>query len=630
MVEQFQQLNNQVSRIQKLLQEDLKEPDGPADNLLLIHYQLQQLETFRNTTISRARGSTSDVINTLQEYFKKVDQLGQDFDGYFWQVASRTVNLIKFGYASTVVQMVKIIETEERADEMSSLQEAISPSAESRTDFNHQQSRSVKSYRIKFFDVIRDTIGGEIRRLYEEYHQNMPVLLEKADSVVDNLIVVHDELMPLFPKKYNIFHFYVLEYHRAIYNMVNDILQGELEAGEILLLLKWVRDYYGSMSSRLDVSEELLEPRLLDGREDELTAEYVHLVRTKLGEWLANILASETLDFLERRSAPEADGGGQYYLTGSIIVFQMFNQQVDVVASSSRGQLLYDVVVECCVTLDEFHKAWLRILDSEYQKFTERSPDLAEGLPEYVTALANDCLRSTEFSEAISARVEPMMDEPWRSQALVKIKQALDGFMKVARRGYQILLDVTVGDLKPAIGFFYCPQWYDQDLMKLVVGTLEDYCDDFRFHMAEYLFNKFTTELLDKVVLCCLEAFRNKNGKFRMPVAVERMRSDLDSLVEFFSRLKSPKRAKAAFDVVEKLIAFIESNPRMAFLDFYALWKPYPDVPLEFAELLLSRRDDLEKAQIKEIMETCRSKAKEEGSKLEAIQPTIFSKMVFK
>ena len=34
------------------------------------------------------------------------------------------------------------------------------------------------------------------------------------------------------------------------------------------MLLRWVRDYYASMSGRLGVGEELLEPRLLDDRED--------------------------------------------------------------------------------------------------------------------------------------------------------------------------------------------------------------------------------------------------------------------------------------------------------------------------------------------------------------------------
>jgi exocyst complex component 3 len=45
---------------------------------------------------------------------------------------------------------------------------------------------------------------------------------------------------------------------------------GELDPPTILTLTKWVRDYYTTMSARLDVNEDVLEPKLLDGRDEEL------------------------------------------------------------------------------------------------------------------------------------------------------------------------------------------------------------------------------------------------------------------------------------------------------------------------------------------------------------------------
>jgi exocyst complex component 3 len=82
-------------------------------------------------------------------------------------------------------------------------------------------------------------------------------------------------------------------------------------------------------------------------------------VRSKLAEWLTNILNTETLEFLERKEPPEMDTNGQFLLTGSVIVFQMFNQQLDVVAPASRGQLLAEIVGECCNTLEQFQNAWV-------------------------------------------------------------------------------------------------------------------------------------------------------------------------------------------------------------------------------------------------------------------------------
>ncbi|KAI8910000.1 exocyst complex component Sec6-domain-containing protein [Powellomyces hirtus] len=641
MVEQFQRLNDEVARIRLLLVEDAEDLLGPAPNLLLIHFKLQQLEEFRNTTLAKARRSPPDVLNTLHDYFHKVDLLEQDFEAHLFQLATYTVDLIKGGNASTVVRIVKVIETEERADEVASVQEVVSPTggsgAELISDFDSSRPRPIKSYRIKYFDALRDAIVDEIKRMYEKNKDDLPQVLAQFDTVVDNLILVHDELVPRFPKRYNIFHFYVLEYHRAIYDTVHQITAGPIEPGFILQLLGWVREYYLSMSSRLDVSEELLEPRLLDGREEQLTGEYVKLVRCKLAEWLSNILHTETVDFLQRRHEPETDGSGNYLLAGSVIVFQMFNQQVDLVSSSSRGELLYDVVKECCRTLDEFHKAWTKIMDSEYHKFVDKDnqhhnkhgTELAEGLPDYIVALANDCLRSSEFSEQLLQRTEALMDAAFRPQLAQLIKEATDGFMKVSRRATQILVDIVVADLKPAWNFLHCqPQWYDQDIMRLIVGTLEDYCEDFKVTMAEYLFNRFMTDLMDRMVASYIESLHNKTVKFKMPGAPDKMRQDLASLTEFWGNYKTPKRVKAAFEVIEKLIAFVESNPRMAFLDFYSLWKVYPDCPLEFFEWLLTRRDDLDKATVKEVMEACRNKAQEERP--EQIQPTIFSRLKLK
>lgn len=245
------------------------------------------------------------------------------------------------------MRLLKIIEYEEKADEIALSSE------------NGEALRKVKGFRIKYFDVLRETILSDVNRLYADNHGDLLQVLKAFDSIVEVLIVVHDDLTPLFPARYNIFHFYVLEYHRAIYNMVTKMTDGDLDPPTILALTKWVRYYYETMSARLDVQEDILEPKLLDGREDELMSMYVKLVRSKLAEWLTNILKTETLEFLERKVAPEMDTNGQYLLTGSVIVFQMFNQQLDVVAHATRGELLSEIVQECCHILEQFQNAWV-------------------------------------------------------------------------------------------------------------------------------------------------------------------------------------------------------------------------------------------------------------------------------
>ncbi|KAI9352595.1 exocyst complex component Sec6-domain-containing protein [Obelidium mucronatum] len=624
LVEQFLQLNAQVAKIQNLLAQDSANPTGPADNLLFLHYQIQNLETLRNSTLAKSKKSPQEVLDVLNNYFKQVDDLIIQFETYIWEVGKNTIALVKAGNTAAVLRLVKIIETEEKADELASIAEATTPQE------LLESARTIKSYRIKFFDVLRDAINAHVNQMYQAQMIDFSELPLAIDAVIDDLIVVHDELNPRFPKKYNIFQFFVLEYHRSIYDMVENIIAGPMEAGSILILLKLVRDYYYNMNGRLGVGEELLEPRLLDDREDELILHYIQLVRERLGEWLNNLLNSETRDFLDRSGPPEVDGSGKYILSGSVIVFQMFNQQIDVVSSSSRGALTFDVMSECSTALEEFQRAWTRIVEFEYDKFTEKASDLAEGLPDYITALANDFMKCTEFSEIMISRIDTLMDDPFKSQAVELMRNSLDGFMKIVKRCYGILIDITLKDALPALVKFYCAEWYDLELMRLVIGTFEDYCTDFQERMQDYIFTKYVNELQDRFILLYVESLRNKGGKLKLPLATEKMRQDLELAVDFFSRYKTPKRVKASFDVMDKIIGFIESNGSLLFLDFYTLWKAYPDIPIPFVEELLYKRDDLDRSQIREVLDQIKTKVAEEKENNPNLPVTLFSKFSLK
>lgn len=196
--------------------------------------------------------------------------------------------------------------------------------------------------------------------------------------------------------------------------------------------------------------------------------------------------------------------------------------------------------------------------------------------------------------------------------------------MKIQRKTMQVLADIIMSDLKPALEVMHCSQWYEQDVMRLIVGTFEDYGDDFQKHMGDYVHNKMITELVDRFIIAYIETFKNKNAKFKMPAATERMRADLEMVTSYFSRTKSAKRAKASFEVIEKIVGLIDSNPRMLYIDFYSLWKQFPDMPLDYVEKVLSKRDDLDKATIRDIIDQCKLKASELSKDA---PPTVFSKI---
>jgi hypothetical protein len=240
-------------------------------------------------------------------------------------------------------------------------------------------------------------------------------------------------------------------------------------------------------------------------------------------------------------------------------------------------------------------------------------------------ALANDCMRGTEFSDELVSRIEELCDGDSKEAACETVRTSVAGFLKISKRAQQVLVDVTMNDVNPALKVMFCDQWYEQDVMKLIIGTFEDYADDFQKHLSDYLYQKVSSELLDKFLVSYLEAFRNKNAKFKMPIATERMKTDVETCINYFSKSKNAKRVVASFEVIQKIIALLESNPRMLYLDFYNLYKTYPDVPIDYIEKLLSKRDDMDKASVRDLMDTVKTRMKDE--KVEAFQPSLFSKL---
>jgi exocyst complex component 3 len=158
-----------------------------------------------------------------------------------------------------------------------------------------------------------------------------------------------------------------------------------------------------------------------------------------------------------------------------------------------------------------------------------------------------------------------MVDEPYQTEAIEKVKEGSDGFIKVAKHAYSMLMEFALIDSRRALNLMHCSQWYDQDLMRMVIGTYEDYCADYQQHLSDYLYSKLITDLLDKFALEYLDSFRNKNAKFKMEVAGDKMRADLECAIEFFSRHKTPKRVNSVLGaVIGKVISFAEVCDRFS------------------------------------------------------------------
>ncbi|KAI3658132.1 hypothetical protein MP638_001595 [Amoeboaphelidium occidentale] len=634
-VVKFQALSKEIDQISQMLDQHVTDILGEAPQLLFIHMELYRLEEFREESLHKAKSQGPAVLSVVSKYFRKLDTVSEKFREYLWTLTVNMVELIKENQGGVVVRLMKIIEVEEKADENVLANEHIrssNPNLKSSSEWKvlAENPRQIKNYRSQMFNALLESIHKKFYSVVSAAEQDCPAALEACQFVFEDLSIVRDEIVPRCPQKYKIFNFFVLQYHKQVYDLLNRLSGRKLETRDILFMTGWVRDYYRIMNDQFGVTEDELEPRLLDDNEQALIAEYVKLIREKLDEWIGRLLETDRLEFVTRDKPPETDTEGMYQTSAPVILFNIINQQIDIAVDAAKGgRLLLDVTIECFQALVRFQEKQLKMLETEETRFLNYDPSTAVeempgGFPEYVIAFSNNHLKCTEYVELLQKRLDAVLSEKFRADASKHLSEALDGFMRVAKRGYLTLINIIFKDISFVFSQLFTPPWYDSKLMFLIVNTLEDYLQDFRKHLQDYLFTKLTSDCLDKFLIHYLEAFKAKSVKFKMPQAAELMKGDIVAAEHFWTEYKAEKRVKQSFDLVNKLLALLESSSSMIFLSWYAIWKVYNDVPMQFIEDTLYKRSDLDKASIKEAIANCKVKAKEGNPEATS---SIFSKI---
>ena len=618
-LEKFQDLDGELERVKELLDQDDREDEIPScDNVLLVHYYLWKLEDFRCRIMAQMQDSTSDIILVLQRYFQKLDVLADRFNVMIWRIVARLDWYAMNGQGDVVVKIAKIIEKEEKEDELAlEVQQGVKSDKEAARQaalFNSfRLQRERKNYRSKLFDTLNNSIITKFRTQVKESINEISECLDKMNFFVQDLDMIKEIYEPRFPPKYRILDYLVTQYHRNIYDILNSIITKDIGPSDILQIIGWVKEYYEIMAERFAVESDLLEPPLLDKKEPMLIQEYMTMSKQKLNEWIGNLMQAEEKKFVNREGAPETDSNGKYFTTAAIDLFQIVKQHLDPVSNCTKGRLLFDVVMEISRGIQSFQKGMIAVMEREAALFAEKEDSIAAGFEDYVIMIANSCLRFIEFMDEISKQIENDLDDSFKIEATAALKACNDGFLKVAKTSNQILLDCVFKLCKPLFPQFFTSTWYGGEVQETIFATFDDYLIDYVEKTEEYLFGKLVMEILEKFILSYLDALRSKNAKLKDNF-IEIMQDDYQLLVEFFSKYRPQKRIQRACEPIEKIISLLGSSEDSVFLDFYALFQAYADVPFSFIEEILAKRNDLEKAQLKAILETCKAKMKEEKS----------------
>ncbi|OCH85263.1 exocyst complex component Sec6 [Obba rivulosa] len=626
MVNNLMDMNSKLDMLEQMLAADSEDILGPAPNLLRMHYQINRLEAFRNQTMHQAKKSSTDSRNTLTRWFERLNRLIEAFDEYIIALARNLLLIARAGNSEVIVKLLKIVEIEGREDEkaiaIKLVKKAAKMDAASKFRSMQANARVIKHYRSKVMKAITDSIKAKFEDAYTQDENNPNAFLEDLGWIYQDLIRIESDVVPCFPPSYDVWSHFVREYHKALNATITKLVKSEPEASVLLTLHAWIKEYKKSMKE-LEIAPELLEPPLLEGKEQSLIEDYLNLIIKKLDEWTANLMTTEIATFTARAEPPELDSDGLYGMQGAVILFQMINQQVDLALDSSQGLILARVIEEVNRVMRGVQEQWTKLVDAEYKKFVEKPEEAIGGLEDYCIALANDQLKSADFAENLSGRIEPLVSEKYRVPINERLNDAIDGCLDVAKKCIQTLIDIVFSSLKPATKQLFQPTWYD-GIMAQIIETMRDYMGDFQTYMNQSLLELLIEDLVDAFLVTYLTALANA-PKLKIPAATERIKQDISEIYKFFGTFKRPKDLEPQVEVLEQVLSLLEASKSLVFLSYWSFAKVHgPNIA--FVESLMKARGDLDRSGVSDVMDSVKRKVKEEGL-TDPPEPTIMKKV---
>lgn len=227
----------------------------------------------------------------------------------------------------------------------------------------------------------------------------------------------------------------------------------------------------------------------------------------------------------------------------------MINQQTDLALDSNQGAVVAKVVEEFNRTMRSTQATWVKLIDSEFARQTARPDESPGGLEHYLMALANDQVKSADFTETLSGRLESLVSEKYRVPIADRLNDAMDGYLDVAKRCIQILIDTVFTDIKPAVRILFTTSWYVDEPIHQITETITDYMADFQEKLSPSLFDLLVDDMVDTFLITYLSALR-RASKLKMPHAINKIREEVKKSFDCFAEYKPRSELETYFEPV--------------------------------------------------------------------------------
>ncbi|XP_062373374.1 exocyst complex component 3 [Sardina pilchardus] len=571
--------------------------------LLQAHRKLMDLERSRDDLMYeqyRMDSRNTHDMELIRRYFGQVQPLSDELAKQLWMVLQRAMVTVRRD-PTMLVSVVRIIEREKIID--------------NRMLDRQKQTTFIppgrpKRWKERMFEELKETVSRRIEGTQSETRDSDKMWLVRQleltrKYVLDDLMVVSNLMVQCFPPHYNTFTSFFHNYHAAVAANVRELAAGDLEANEIVSLLTWVLNTYSSVDmmghpelKECDVTQ--LEPLLTQDVIDELLSKYIQTFTSNITGWLRKALETDKKDWL-KESEPEADQDGYYQTTLPAIVFQMFEQNLQVAAQvddTFKEKVLGQCLKQMCSFLNRYKEEAIN-----YKEEHLKDRQLPQNYVQYMIAIINNC---QTFKESINSLKNKYSKSPVASHYDEPIERILN---EVAREGCQFLLDEVFLDLEHHLYELLTRKWLTgSHAVDTICVTVEDYFSDFAKIKKPYN-QEMTSEAHRRVVVEYMKAVMQKRINFRNPEerkeGADRMIKEADQFKMLFRKLSGTEEADRLCEAISAIAeVFKLSDTTMLSLEVSTLVSKYPDIREDHIVALLAVRGDASRDTKQKVIET--------------------------
>eukprot|EP00124_Ichthyophonus_hoferi_P001066 Ihof_evm6s49 gene=Ihof_evmTU6s49 len=556
-----------------------RELDQEDCNLLSIHSRNSDLETCRDELLYYVKDDHMQQ-RALKTYFYDVDRLDLKLEQRVWKILTELLPMVQ-NRPKSVVSALHIIEREEAMDK-----EAATSTYQLNT---HQRP---KNYREKAFQTITAAVDERFDDMVIE--GDCRTTIANFRSIIPDLLIIKEKAVSCFPPSYNILQFYIGLYHNRARLAVDSFADNSnLETADIWLLLSYSDQYAEYMETKLAVTPDQLNPPMLESRKDGLMDRYVDLISDKMKSWCKNIIMTEWEEWFsgKRQDPPDTNVDGQYISQVPVILFQMIDQQVDVAHQANNAVFKNKVVRRCGAMLSEFTTQFMDAVTNQ-GKLCISQQGHNEFFLVYMMVIINNSQRCQAYCEQLSTRLieEGTIDEDTAEE----MKKSQKGFQRLERLASDMLIDVVFGDVDAFFVPLFTKSWYantPEKSLGTIMATLEDYCSDFKDHVARDAENALLSAIYQTFLAKYVQRMFVKNFKIK-PECAGRIKEEMDLALKFFQGLNVP-HAKEKEETVLVLAELCDVSEEMMVLHYVDLKTRQPELTLAHVEHVLHSRDDL-------------------------------------